>query len=192
MLDIFAIFFAAVVTENFVFYRFLGLCPFLAMSNKTRTAVGMGIAVTFVLVISNAITWLLQHFVLDKLGLPFLQYASFILVIASLVQFIEMYMHKYQAALYKAFGIYLPLITTNCVVLGLVLLTILKSYNFLEALIFAIGTGIGYTLALIIMSGIRERLDLADVPEALKGIPLALIITGLVALAFGGFVGMIK
>ena len=191
MLNIFSIFFAAAITQNFVFYRFLGLCPFLAMSNKTRTAVGMGIAVTFVLVIANSITWLLQYFVLDKLGLPFLQYASFILVIAALVQFIEMYMHKHQAKLYKAFGIYLPLITTNCVVLGLVLLTILKGYNFLEALIFAIGAGAGYTLALVIMSGIRERLDMLDVPEALKGIPLALIITGLLALAFNGFAGMI-
>jgi electron transport complex protein RnfA len=189
--NLFAIFFAAAVVNNFVFYRFLGICPFLGVSRKTNSAVGMGLAVSFVMVIAGIVTWMIQHWVLDPLGLPFLQYVSFILVIASLVQFIEMYMKRYREKMYKAFGIYLPLITTNCAILGLALLNILNNYNFIESLVFSIGAGAGFTLALIIMSGIRERLELADVPEALKGIPIALIVAGLLALAFGGFSGMI-
>lgn len=191
MANLFAIFFAAAVVNNFVFYRFLGICPFLGVSRKTNSAVGMGLAVSFVMVIAGIVTWMIQHWVLDPLGLPFLQYVSFILVIASLVQFIEMYMKRYREKMYKAFGIYLPLITTNCAILGLALLNILNNYNFIESLVFSIGAGAGFTLALIIMSGIRERLELADVPEALKGIPIALIVAGLLALAFGGFSGMI-
>jgi len=192
MINLFTIFFAAAVVNNFVFYRFLGICPFLGVSRRTSSAVGMGLAVTFVMVLAGSITWLIQNIVLNPLQLPFLQYASFILVIAALVQLIEMYMKKHQQALYKTFGIYLPLITTNCAILGLALLNIVKGYNFIEALVFAVGGGIGFTLALVIMSGIREKLELADVPQALKGIPIALIITGLLALAFNGFAGMIK
>ena len=191
MVNLFGIFFAAAVVNNFVFYRFLGICPFLGVSRKTSSAVGMGLAVSFVMVIASIVTWMIQHWVLDPLGLPFLQYVSFILVIASLVQFIEMYMKRYREKMYKSFGIYLPLITTNCAILGLALLNVLNNYTFIESLVFSIGAGAGFTLALIIMSGIRERLELADVPEALKGIPIALIVAGLLALAFGGFSGMI-
>lgn len=187
----FVIFFGAAIVNNFVFYRFLGICPFMGVSKKTRSAVGMGLAVTFVMVIAGAITWAIYHFILERFGLYYLEYVAFILVIASLVQFIELYMHKYVEDLYKAFGIYLPLITTNCAILGLALLNILKGYDFVESLVFSFGAGVGFTLALVIMSGIRERLELAEVPEALKGVPLAMIIAGLLALAFGAFVGMI-
>ncbi len=191
MVNLFAIFFAAAVVNNFVFYRFLGICPFLGVSRKTSSAVGMGLAVTFVMVISGSITWLIYNLLLKPLNLPFLQYVSFILVIASLVQLIEMYMKKHQQAMYKAFGIYLPLITTNCAILGLALLNVVKGYNFIESLIFSIGAGAGFILALVIMSGIREKLELADIPQALKGIPIALIVAGLLALAFNGFAGMV-
>ena len=182
-----AIFFSAAVVNNFVLYRFLGICPFLGVSKKTGSALGMGLAVTFVMVIATTATWLIHNLLLVRFGLPFLQYAVFILVIASLVQFIEMYMKKYQDNLYKAFGIYLPLITTNCAILGVTLLMVLEGYNFIESLVFAIGAGAGFMLALLLMSGIRERLDLADVPDALKGAPIALIIAGILALAFAGF-----
>lgn len=191
MVNLFTIFFAAAVVNNFVFYRFLGICPFLGVSRRTRSAVGMGLAVSFVMVIAGIVTWLIQHLILGPLSLPFLQYVAFILVIASLVQLIEMYMKKNRETMYKAFGIYLPLITTNCAILGLALLNVVNGYNFIESLVFSIGAGAGFTLALIIMSGIRERLDLADVPESLKGIPIALIVAGLLALAFGGFSGMV-
>ena len=191
MVNLFTIFFAAAVVNNFVFYRFLGICPFLGVSRKTSSAVGMGLAVTFVMVISGSITWLIYNLLLKPLNLPFLQYVSFILVIASLVQLIEMYMKKHQQAMYKAFGIYLPLITTNCAILGLALLNVVKGYNFIESLIFSIGAGAGFILALVIMSGIREKLELADIPQALKGIPIALIVAGLLALAFNGFAGMV-
>lgn len=185
--DLLAIFFSAAVVNNFVLYRFLGICPFLGVSRKTNSAFGMGIAVTFVMVVATAATWPIQHLLLDRFGLPFLQYAVFILVIASLVQFIEMYMKRYREKLYKAFGIYLPLITTNCAILGVTLLMVLEGYNFIESTVFSIGAGAGFTLALLLMSGIRERLELADVPKALKGVPIALIVAGILALAFSGF-----
>jgi electron transport complex protein RnfA len=189
--ELILIFIGAAFVNNFVFHRFLGICPFLGISKKTDSAVGMGIAVTFVMVIAGAVTWLIHYLILIPLGLPFLQYVAFILVIASLVQLIEMFLKNKNTKLYKAFGIYLPLITTNCAILGLALLNIVKGYNFIESLVFSIGAGIGFTIALIIMSGIRERLELADIPQSLKGIPIALIIAGLLALAFGGFSGMI-
>lgn len=185
------IFIGAVFVNNFVFYRFLGICPFLGISKKTDSAIGMGMAVTFVMVIAGIVTWLIHYLVLVPLGLPFLQYVAFILVIASLVQLIEMFLKNKNPKLYKVFGIYLPLITTNCAILGLALLNIVKGYNFIESLVFSIGAGVGFTIALVIMSGIRESLELADVPQSLKGIPIALIIAGLLALAFGGFSGMI-
>ncbi|MBW2980353.1 electron transport complex protein RnfA [Candidatus Woesearchaeota archaeon] len=189
--ELFVIFFGAAVVNNFVLYRFLGICPFMGVSRKTRSAVGMGLAVTFVMVIASMMTWAIYHLILAPFELYYLQYVAFILVIASLVQFIELYMRKYVEDLYKAFGIYLPLITTNCAILGLALLNILKGYSFVESLVFSIGAGAGFTLALVIMSGIRERLELAEVPEPLKGVPIALIIAGLLALAFGAFTGMI-
>ena len=173
--ELFAIFFGAAIVNNFVLYRFLGICPFMGVSKKTRSAVGMGLAVTFVMVIAGAITWAIHHFILERFGLYYLQYVAFILVIASLVQFIELYMKK------------------NVVdFLGLALLNILKGYDFVESLVFSLGAGLGFTLALVIMSGIRERLELAEIPEALQGVPLALIIAGLLALAFGAFSGMLR
>jgi electron transport complex protein RnfA len=185
------IFIAAAFVNNFVFYRFLGICPFLSVSKRTDAALGMGVAVTFVMLISSITTWFIQHFLLEPLELPYLRYVAFILVIASLVQIIEIYMRKEQEHLYESFGIYLPLITTNCAILGLVLLNVIKNYNFLESITFAFGAGFGFTLALAIMSGIRERLELAEIPEPLREVPIALIVAGLLALAFGGFAGML-
>jgi electron transport complex protein RnfA len=189
--ELFAIFFGAAVVNNFVLYRFLGICPFMGVSKKTRSAIGMGLAVTFVMVIAGAITWAIYNKILAPFKLEYLQYVAFILVIASLVQFIELYMRKNVNDLYKAFGIYLPLITTNCAILGLALLNVLKGYTLLQSFVFSLGAGAGFTLALVIMSGIRERLELAEIPEPLKGVPIALIIAGLLALAFGAFSGML-
>jgi len=189
--ELLTIFFGAAIVNNFVLYRFLGICPFLGVSRKTKPALGMGLAVTFVMVIAGSVTWLIQTFILDRFSLPYLQYASFILVIATLVQLIEMYLKRYNQALFKAFGIYLPLITTNCAILGLALLNFVLGYNFIQALVFSLGAGVGFTIALLIMSGIREKLEYAPIPQALKGVPIALIIAGLLALAFTGFSGMI-
>lgn len=186
-----AIFFSAAIVNNFVLTRFLGICPFLGISRRTDSALGMGIAVTFVMLIATTATWLIHNFILVPFELPFLRYVSFILVIASLVQFVELFMNRYYPAMHRRFGIYLPLITTNCAILGLALLNIIKGYNFVEGIVFALGAGAGFTLALLIMSGIRERLEFADTPESLRGIPIALIIAGLLALAFAGFSGIV-
>ena len=150
----------------------------------------MGAAVTFVMVISGVSTWLIQNHLLDRFGLPFLQYPAFILVIASLVQLIEMYLKRYHSDIYKTFGIYLPLITTNCAILGLALLNSILKYNFTESFVYSIGAGSGFTLALIIMAGIREKLEIAPVPKPFRNIPIALIIAGLLALAFSGFTSL--
>jgi len=182
--------FAAAIANNFVLYRFIGICPFLGVSRKIKSAFGMGVAVTFVMVISAIITWAINHFLLIPLRLPFLTYVAFIIVIASLVQLIEMFLKKTHFDLYKAFGIYLPLITTNCAILGLVLLNSMNNYNFVESTVFSIGAGVGFIIALMIMSGIRENLEFADIPQAFKGVPIALITAGLLALAFQGFSGM--
>ena len=189
--ELLMIFFGAAIVNNFVLYRFLGICPFLGVSKKTRPALGMGLAVTFVMVVAGVVTWLIQTFILNRFNLPFLRYVSFILVIATLVQLIEMYMKKHNPVLFKAFGIYLPLITTNCAILGLALLNFVLGHSFIQALVFSIGAGVGFIIALLIMSGIREKLEYAPIPEALKGVPIALIIAGLLALAFTGFSGMI-
>ena len=186
-----SIFITAAIVNNFVFYRFLGICAFLGVSKKLQPALSMGLAVTFVMVISSLMTWLVKAYFLDKFGLPYLVYGVYIIVIAALVQVIETFMKKQMPAMYKIFGIYLPLITTNCTILGVVLLKDLLGYTLAQSIIFAIGAGLGYTLALIIMAGIREKLELANIPEPLKGVPIALIIAGLLALAFDGFSGMI-
>jgi electron transport complex protein RnfA len=151
----------------------------------------MGFAVTFVLTLSAAITWLINHYILIPFNVPFLEYVSFIIVIASLVQFVEMFIRRMSKTLYDTLGIYLPLITTNCAILGLALFGALRDYGFIENIVFGIGAGIGFTLALVIMAGIREELDLADVPESLRGAAVTLIIAGLLALAFMGFAGLI-
>jgi electron transport complex protein RnfA len=186
-----SLFVAAAFGNNFVFFRFLGICPFLGISRRLKAALSMGLAVSFVMVIAGASVWFIQRRLLDPYNLQYLRFVAFILVIASLVQLIEMYMKKKHPGMYKLFGIYLALITTNCAILGLALLNSLLEHSFLESVVFALGAGFGFTLALTIMAGIRERLDISKVPEPLRGIPIALIIAGILALAFGGFTGMI-
>ncbi|MFH0860199.1 MAG: RnfABCDGE type electron transport complex subunit A [Candidatus Altiarchaeota archaeon] len=190
MENLLLIFLGAAVVNNFVLYRFLGLCSFLGISKKTKSAFGMGLAVIFVTTITSVVTWAVYNYLLNPFGLRFLEYAVFILVIATLVQMIEAFLRKKFYTIYESFGIYLPLITTNCVILAVAILNITNDYDFVESTIFSVGAGVGYTMALLIMSGIRERLELADVPESLDGIPLAFIIAGILALAFSGFGGI--
>ena len=182
---------SAALIHNFVLTYFLGICPFLGVSRRISSAVGMGIAVTFVMTLTAIVTWLLYYKFLLPFNLVYLEYVVFILVIASLVQIVEMVIRKISPPLYQALGIYLPLITTNCAILGLALFMVLKEYNFIQSVFFALGAGIGFTLALLIMAGIREDLEFADIPEPLKGPGIALIIAGLLALAFMGFSGLL-
>ncbi|MBD3413330.1 MAG: electron transport complex subunit RsxA [Candidatus Aminicenantes bacterium] len=191
-MDLLTIFVAAILVNNFVLYYFLGICPFLGVSKKIDAAFSMGMAVTFVMSLTAVVSWMINHWVLIPFGLDYLQIVSFILVIASLVQLVEMFIRKMSPPLYQALGIYLPLITTNCAIMGLALLAALKDYNFIQTVVFGVGSGLGFTLAIVLMAGIREQLDLADVPEPLKGAGIALIVAGIMALAFSGFSGMIK
>ena len=186
------IFISAAVVNNFVLSYFLGICPFLGVSRKISSALGMGAAVSFVMSLTAVSTWILYHKILVPFQLQYLEYVVFILVIASLVQMVEMFVKKTSSALYRALGIYLPLITTNCAIMGLALFMVLKEYSFIESVVFALGAGGGFTLALLIMSGIREDLDMADVPRPLKGAGIALVIAGLLALSFMGFSGLIS
>lgn len=190
-MELFIIFISAAVVNNFVLAYFLGICPFIGVSNKISSAVSMGMATTFVMVITSIVSWLLYNFILVPYGLTFLQIPSFILVIASLVQFVEMVIKKVSQPLYRALGIFLPLITTNCAIMGLALFISMREYSFLEGIVFGVGAGAGFTLALTIMAGIREELELADVPKGFRGAPITLIVAGLLALAFMGFAGMI-
>ena len=185
-----AIFLAAILTENYVLNKFLGICPFLGVSKKVDTAVGMGIAVTFVMGLASAVCYVVNQFVLIKFGLEYMQTVTFILVIASLVQFIEMFLQKSMPSLYTALGIYLPLITTNCAVLGVVLLNVQNSYGFIESVVYGITGGLGFLLAIVLFASIRERLVFADYPKAFEGFPIALVTAGLMALAFMGFSGL--
>lgn len=187
--SIFAIILSAVLTNNFIFSQFLGCCPFLGCSSKIDTAAGMGLAVTFVMGLASAICWLVNC-LLVKLGLGFLQTIAYILVIAALVQFIEMFLKKSMPTLYTALGVYLPLITTNCAVLGVVLLNVQNDYNFIESVVYGITGGLGFLLAIYLFSTVRERLEFADYPKAFEGFPIALITAGLIALAFMGFSGL--
>ncbi len=191
MNNIWLILIATILVNNFVFSYFLGICPFLGVSSKASSAIGMGFAATFVMTMTAFVTWLINRYILIPYNLEFLETVSFILVIASLVQFVEMFLKKVIPSLYKALGIFLPLITTNCIVLGLALLGSMRNYNLLENVVFGFGAGIGFTLALTIMAGIREEIEFADVPEPLKGGGITLIIAGLLALAFMGFSGML-
>ncbi len=191
-MELVAIFVSAILINNFVLYYFLGICPFLGVSKKIDSAFSMGLAVTFVMTITAVVSWIINHWILIPHELDYLKIVSFILVIASLVQLVEMFIRKISPPLYQALGIYLPLITTNCAIMGLALLAALRDYGFAETVIFGFGSGLGFTLAIILMAAIREQLDLADVPEALKGAAIALIVAGIMALAFMGFVGMIK
>ena len=179
------------LVQNFVLYYFLGICPFLGVSKRIDSAFSMGLAVTFVMSITAVVSWLINNLILIPYDLDYLQIVSFILVIASLVQLVEMFIRKISPPLYQALGIYLPLITTNCAIMGLALIAALNEYSFVETVIFGFGSGLGFTLAIILMAGIREQLDLADVPEPLKGAGIALIVAGIMALAFNGFIGML-
>jgi electron transport complex protein RnfA len=181
---------SAMLVENFVLVKFMGICPFLGVSKKIPTAVGMGVAVTAVITISSAFTWLVQYFLLTPFGLEYLQTIVFILVIASLVQFIEMFLMKKIPTLYEALGIYLPLITTNCAVLGAVILSVDNGYSFIESIAFGFASAVGFTLAIVIFAGVRMRVALANPPRIFKGTPIALITAGLIAMAFSGFSGM--
>jgi len=183
---------AAIFVNNVVLSQFLGICPFLGVSNKIDTSIGMAGAVTFVIVLATMVTFLIQHYVLNPLGVGFMQTIVFILVIAALVQMVEIMLKKLSPALYQALGIFLPLISTTCAVLGVAILVIKKNYNLLEGVVFGGATAIGFGLALVIMAGIREQLDLANVPKGMKGVPIALLTAGILALAFMGFAGIVK
>lgn len=186
-------FLSVVIVNNLVFTKFLGICPYLGVSGRIDMAFGMGCAVTFVVTLAGTLTWLIDHLILQAYGLEVLQYVCFILVIAGAVQLVEMYVRKFFPPLYESFGIFLPLITTNCAILGLCLfLNLWGIDSFLEAVVLSFGAGIGFTMAICIMAGIRENLKLADVPEALQGAPITLITAGILTLAFMGFAGMIR
>ena len=186
-------FISVVLINNLVFTKFLGICPYLGVSGRIDMAFGMGLAVTFVVTLSGTLTWMIDSWILMKLGLEVTRYVCFILVIAGAVQLVEMYLRKFFPSLYESFGIFLPLITTNCAILGLCLFINLWGIDsLLEAVVLSFGAGIGFTMAICIMAGIRENLNLADVPNCLKGAPITLITAGLLALAFMGFAGMIR
>ena len=180
----------AILANNFIFSQFLGCCPFLGVSKKVDTAVGTGVAVTFVMGLASAVCFVVNKYILIPLDLAYMQTVAFILVIASLVQFIEMFLQKAMPALYTALGVYLPLITTNCAVLGVVLLNVQNGYNFIESVVYGITGGLGFLLAIVLFASIRERLVFADYPKCWDGFPIALITAGLMALAFMGFSGL--
>ncbi|SHH61037.1 electron transport complex protein RnfA [Caloranaerobacter azorensis DSM 13643] len=188
---LFVILISAMLVNNFVLSRFLGICPFLGVSKQVETAFGMGMAVTFVMTLSSIITYIVYHTILVRLEIEFLQTLAFILIIASLVQLVEMFIQKMSPTLYQALGVYLPLITTNCAVLGLAIINIQEDYNLIETIVHSLGASIGFSLAIVLFAGIRERLALADVPESLKGFPIALITAGLMSIAFLGFTGLV-
>jgi len=183
---------SAIFVQNIVLAKFLGICPFLGVSNKVETSLGMAGAVTFVLVIATIVTYLIQKYVLDAFGIAFMQTITFILVIAALVQLVEIILKKVSPSLYQALGIFLPLITTNCAVLGVAILTIQQDYSLMEGVVFSLANALGFGLALIIFAGIREHLDMMDIPKAMRGVPIALIVAGLLAMAFMGFSGVDK
>ena len=188
---LFIIFLSAALVHNYVLNRFLGICPFIGVSKNSSAAFGMGMAVIFVMTIASMATWMIQHYLLIPLNISFLQTITFILVIATLVQFVEMVIAKISPALQQALGIYLPLITTNCAVLGVATINSDSNLDFIGSIVNGLGAGVGFTIALLLMSAIRERLDLADVPECMRGIPIAFIIAGLMSLAFMGFTGLV-
>ncbi|HPD64484.1 MAG TPA: electron transport complex subunit RsxA [Bacteroidia bacterium] len=183
---------STVFVNNIVLTQFLGICPFLGVSKKTSTAVGMGGAVLFVLTLATLVTYIVRKSILDPLGLEFLQTISFILVIAALVQMVEIILKKVSPSLYQALGIYLPLITTNCAVLGVAILTIQKDLTLIQGVVYAIGNALGFGFALVIFAGIREHLELMMVPKGMRGVPIALVVAGILSLAFMGFAGMVK
>ena len=189
---LFIIFLSAALVHNYVLNRFLGICPFLGVSKNSSAAFGMGMAVIFVMTIASMATWLIQHYLLIPFNLTFLRTITFILVIATLVQFVEMVIAKISPALQQALGIFLPLITTNCAVLGVATINSDSNLDFISSIVNGLGAGVGFTIALLLMSAIRERLDITDVPDCMKGIPIAFIIAGLMSLAFMGFTGLVS
>ncbi len=188
--EIMSIAIIAMLTQNFVLVKFYGICPFLGVSKKTDTALGMGMAVTFVMTIASMLTYLANTYLLEVFNITYLRTVVFILIIASIVQIVEMFLQKTLPSLYSALGIYLPLITTNCAVLGVALLNVQNEYNFINSTIYGFFGGLGFTLAIVLFAGVRERLELSDIPEFLKGFPISLITAGLIAMAFLGFSGM--
>ncbi len=191
-MDIVSIIILALLVNNVVLAQFLGICPFLGVSQRLSTSIGMGAAVVFVMTIANLITFLLYNYMLAPLQIQFMQTITFILVVASLVQIVEIILKKVSPPLYQALGIYLPLITTNCAVLGTAIIAITKNYNLIENLVYGISTAIGFTLALALMAGLREQLELNNIPKAMRGFPITLITAGLLSLAFMGFAGLVK
>ena len=189
--NLLAITLGAILANNFIFSQFLGICPFLGVSKKVDTAVGMGIAVTFVMGLASAITWAVNQFILVPFDLGYMQTVAFILVIAALVQFIEMFLQKSMPSLYTALGVYLPLITTNCAVLGVALTNVQKDYNILEGTVNGFATAFGFSISIVLMAGIREKIAYNDIPESFQGFPTVLLTAGLMAIAFFGFSGLI-
>lgn len=190
-ITLFAVVIGAIFVNNVVLSQFLGICPFLGVSSKVETSAGMGMAVTFVMALSSIVTWCLQHFILVPFGIEYMQTITFILVIAALVQMVEIVLKKVSPALYQALGIFLPLITTNCAVLGVALITIQKDFDLITGVIYSVSIALGFALALILFAGIRERLEVEEVPQAFKGVPIALITAGLLAMAFMGFANLV-
>ena len=182
---------SSILIENYIFSRFLGICPFLGLSDKTSNAVGMGLAVTFVMLLATAVTHPIQKYLLEGFGLEYLQTIVFILVIASLVQFIEIVLKKFIPALHKSLGVYLPLITTNCAVLGVTINNITDGYNFVESIVSALGCGLGFLLAMVLFSGVRSRIEESEIPESFRGLPVTLIAASFLSLAFFGFAGIV-
>ncbi|MGM9650367.1 MAG: electron transport complex subunit RsxA [Faecousia sp.] len=190
LIRIFTITLNAILVENFILVKFLGICPFMGVSKKMDTALGMGLAVTFVMGLASAVTWAVNHFVLVPYDMGFMQTVVFILVIAALVQLVEMFLQKSVPALYQALGIYLPLITTNCAVLGVALLNIQNGYTFLESVVYGVTGGLGFLVAIVLFASVRERTEYSDCPACFRGFPIALISAGLIALTFMGFSGL--
>ena len=190
-ITLFAIVIGAIFVNNVVLSQFLGICPFLGVSSKVDTSLGMGMAVTFVMALSSVVTWAIQNYILVPFGIEYMQTITFILVIAALVQMVEIVLKKISPALYQALGIFLPLITTNCAVLGVAIIAIQKDFDLLTTVIYSVSTAIGFALALVLFAGIRERLEVEDTPQAMRGVPIALITAGLLAMAFMGFANVV-
>lgn len=189
-MNLISLFITSAIVNNIIFSQFLGACPFLGVSKKIDTAAGMGIAVIFVITLASIITYIVQKAILDTLGLQYLQTIMFILIIAALVQFVEMFLKKSAPGLYQALGIYLPLITTNCAVLGVAIINITKEYSFMEAMVNSVGTSLGFLIAIVLFAGVRDKVDNADLPQSLKGSAISLVAAGLMSIAFLGFSGL--
>ena len=191
VITLFAIIVGAIFVNNVVLSQFLGICPFLGVSSKVDTSIGMGMAVTFVMALATLVTWCIQQYILVPFGIEYMQTITFILVIAALVQMVEIVLKKVSPALYQALGIFLPLITTNCAVLGIAIITIQKDFDLLTGVIYAVSIALGFALAMILFAGIRERLEVEDTPNGMRGVPIALITAGLLAMAFMGFANVV-